>query len=706
MKFLYSVCVQGRRNWRHFLFWLHNECMSEKQIPESLPVMYRTGTVDAPPPKDGERLSGPDPGRFRFKVSSETPVRRWFGNEILDHDKKSVRTNRLDAGAVPALLNHSQRFGKVDKYELKNGELTVEGPFSRSAFAQECRQDYDDGILVNSSVGYQVHKMVRTEDEDNPTAPDECRVMDWEPIDASLVDVPADASVGVGRTPDQSKNFPVIVETIRRRSAGTAEPVASTDPAPAAQPQPEPQQEKRSMADTAVGIDSAALELARRNDIMAVATDQDFRKYTTIDEAQEAIAKGTTASAFRDTVSRKICQANAADKVGTAGSNLFTEMDKSDQKRFSIFRLVRALTEAAKPNSFSRSACDARLEFEYSDELKKRLKISTDGPLVPELGSLRALGTSGISSGAGQIAVTAETGALATYTRPEVIELLRNRPRVEQLGARRLGGLQGVIRLPRQSGAGTASWVTEGGAVSPADLTMDFISLTPHRISAQTAWTVELLAETAPDVEALARGDQDAIIRLALDLAAISGSGTSGQPMGLMNTTGLTLLVPSGTAFSDGGKPLTFNDVLAFETTVSAANADAATSAFLFTPEVRGQLKGTPKFAAGLANPIWDDGPKDPLGIDMEGPLGYRAGVTNQLAKNGTHAGVTGSILHNAIFGDWSQMVVADWGAREIVVDPYTQAANGAVVVTQRALHDIGIRHIAAFVANPNIAIS
>jgi len=670
-------------------------------MPTALPMQYRAAKIDAEP-KEGERLSGPDPGRFRFAVSSETPYLRnyWEGaaNEILQHDKKSIRTDRLDSGQVPNNFNHdpNKQLGVVDKYEIKDGRLVVEGPFSRSAFAQEKRQDYDDKILTSASVGYRVHKMVRTEDEDNPDAPDECRVTDWEPFDASLVTVPADPTVGAGRSDSGDTNFPVEIETVLRRSA---------EPVPAVQPiiVVEPNQEKRTMAETAEKT-AAELELARRNDIMAVATDSDFRKYVTIDEAQKAIADNTSANSFRDLVSRKICIANDASKVGTAGSSLFGEMDKSDRKRFSVFRLVRSLTNAARPGSFPTSLCDAALEREFSDELKKRLKITTEGPLIPDSLS-RALGTQTIGSGAGQIALTSEAAAVATYTHPEVIELLRNRPRIEQLGARRLGGLTGIIRLPRQSAAGTAQWVGEGAAVTPYDLAMDFISVTPHRISAQTAWTVELLAESAPDIEGLARFDQDVVIKLALDLAAISGPGGA-SPLGLMNLTGLTLLSPSGTAFGDGGKPLTWADILAFESTVAAANADVATSGFMFTPEVRAQLKATPKFASGYAIPIWDDGPKDPMGIDTQGPAGYRAAVTNQLAKNGTKSGVTGSILHNAIFGDWSQVIVADWGAREVVVDPYTQAASGAIVVTQRALHDVACRHVAAFVANPYIAIS
>ena len=675
-------------------------------MPAALPMQYRAAKIDAEP-KEGERLSGPDPGRFRFAVSSESPYLRnyWSGsaNEVLQHDKKSIRTERLDSGQVPNNFNHdpNKQLGVVDKYEIKDGRLVVEGPFSRSAFAQEKRQDYDDKILTSASVGYRVHKMVRTEDEDNPDAPDEVRVTDWEPFDASLVTVPADPTVGAGRSESGDQNFPVEIETVLRRSA-----LVPDSSAPAAPPviAVQPKQEKSIMAETAEKT-AAEIELARRNDIMAVATDADFRKYVTIDEAQKAIADNTSADKFRDLVSRKICAANDASKVGTAGSNLFSEMDKSDQKRFSVFRLVRSLTNAARPGTFSASLCDAALEREFSDELKKRLKITTEGPLIPNA-STRALGTQTVVGAAGQIALTSEAASVATYTRPEVIELLRNRPRVEQLGAARLGGLTGIIRLPRQSAAGTAQWVGEGASVTPADLSTDFISVTPHRISAQTAWTVELLAETAPDIEGLARADQDKVITLAVDLAALNGASGGASPIGLMNTSGLVLLSPSGTAFADAGQPLTWDDILKFESTVAGANADAATSAWMFTPEVRAQLKATPKFPSGYAIPIWGDGLKDPLGIEPNGPAGYRAGVTNQLPKNGSKAGVTGNILHTAIFGDWSQLLIADWGAQEVVVDPYTQAANGAIVVTQRAMYDVACRHIAAFAANPYIAIS
>ena len=672
-----------------------------------LPLQYRAGNVDAEP-KDGERLSGPDPGRFKIALTSELPVRQPFGMETLKHNKDNIRQGRLKSGVVPLLFDHDTKahIGAVDSYEIADGKLRVSGPFSSSPLGQEKRRDYDDGILKAASGGYRIHKGIRRQSEDDTTAPPNVTVTDWEPFEASLLPIPADPGMGANRGANTADEFAVEFETEVDANRGDVEsqPSVIVEVIHENPNQNQPTQEKRNMADTAVVPSPAELELARRSEIMAVATDKDFRRYVSIDEAQRAIADNTTASAFKDGVTRKIVEANDASKVGTIGDAVFGSLSEKDQKRYSVLRVVRSAVNQMKPGTFTKEASDAGFESDVSQEIKRTLKVQTEGILVPNV-AYRTLGTQTIAASGGQLGLTSESGVVSTVTRPDVIEMLRHRPRIKALGARTLGGLTGVIRIPRQDTANIAYWTTEGQAGTPADLTTDFISLTPRRITQQTSWSIELLAESSPDIEALARMDLDKVLNLAIDLAGISGTGAAGQPTGIMNTTGLTLLSPSGTAFSDGGQPLTWNDVLNYESTVAAADADVFTSGWLFTPEVRKQLKGTAKFPAGMAVPIWEDGKKNPDGLE-EGPLGYNAGVTNQLSKTGTKGGVTGSILHNSIFGDFAQLILADWGVSEVVVDPYTQALSGAVVITNRSLHDIAIRHIAAFVANPYIAIS
>jgi HK97 family phage major capsid protein len=678
--------------------------MGTKQIPETLPIQYRSANVDAAP-KEGERLSGADPGRFQIALTSESPARQPWGMETLKHGKENIRQSRLKSGVVPLLFNHDtrQHIGAVDSYEIADGKLRVSGPFSNSPLGQEKRRDYDDGILKAASGGYLIHKGVRKQNEDDTTAPPNVTVTDWEPLEASLLPIPADPGVGVGRGMNPGDEFPVEIETEAARSGADLLIDAPIVEVVHENPNSQPTQEKRTMAETAVPT-AAELELTRRGEIMAVATDKDFRRYVSIDEAQRAIADNTAVSAFKDGVTRKIIEANDATKVGTAGDAVFGSLSEKEKKRYSVLRVVRSAVNQMKPGAFAKETADAGFEHEVSQEIKRSLKVQTEGILVPNA-AYRTLGTQTIASATGQLGLTSESGVVSTITRPDVIELLRHRPRVKALGARTLGGLQGVIRIPRQDTANVAYWTTEGQAGTPADLTTDFISMQPRRITQQTSWSIELLAESSPDIEGLARMDLDKVLNLALDLAAISGTGANGQPTGIMSTTGLTLLSPSGTAFSDGGQPLVWNDVLSYESTVAAADADVFTSGWLFTPEVRKQLKGTAKFPAGMAVPIWEDGKKNPDGLE-EGPLGYNAGVTNQLSKTGTKSGVTGSILHNSIFGDFAQLILADWGVSEIVVDPYTQALSGAVVITNRSLHDVAIRHIASFVANPYIAIS
>lgn len=671
--------------------------MSTKRIPAALPMQYRAAKIEAKP-KDGERLSGPDPGRFSFALTSEEPVRRWFGNEILNHGKDNVRTERLASGMVPLLFNHDpgQHLGRVDQFSLKDNVLRVEGQFGPSPLAQEKRADYDAGVLNAASGGYRIHKVVRTEDEDNPNAPDDVNVTDWEPTDASLVTVPADATVGVGRANEGGQEFPLEIETVSRRSA---------EPAPVAQPviEVQPKQEIRNMADTANTPSVAELELKRVQDILAVAGDKDFGKHVSQDEVRKAIEDKTTADAFKDVVIRKIVDANDATKVGTMGDRTFAQSGK-DGKRYSFVNVLRSVINQARPGSF-RDKVEATMEREMSEELGKRLNMNTPGFFVPLNALTRALGTQTIAGAAGQLALTSEAAAIETITRPDVIELLRNRPRTQALGARVLGGLQGIVRLPRQSAAGTWQWLGEGASGNPSDLAMDFVAVQPRRGSTQSGVDIELLASTSPDVEGLMRADFNRVRSLAIDEATLAGPVGGPGPQGLLNTSSLALITPTGTTLTSGGKALSYADYIAFETLTAVANADVATSGWMLTPEVRGLAKGTQKFAGANAEPIWREGKYDPSGLE-DGPLGYKAGITNQLPKNGTHAGVTGAVLHAGVFGDWSQIIQADWGVVEVVYDPYTQAGAGAIVLTMRSLHDVAVRHIAAFAASVQIAVS
>jgi len=136
-----------------------------------------------------------------MSIASEEPYARWWGVEILDVGPGSVRLDRLKSGA-PLLVghDHSDQVGVVEKYEMTpDRKLRVLARFSRSARAEEIWQDVLDGIRRNTSVGYVIHELALEKQEEELST---YRVTDWEPYEGSLVAVPADPTVGVGRASD------------------------------------------------------------------------------------------------------------------------------------------------------------------------------------------------------------------------------------------------------------------------------------------------------------------------------------------------------------------------------------------------------------------------------------------------------------------------------------------------------------------------
>lgn len=133
-------------------------------------------------------------------ILSDQPIQQWwFGRVILDHKKASVRMDRMKAGA-PLLLNHrtDQQIGVLENVRVKDGKTTVTARFSRSTLAEEVFQDVRDGIRRNTSGGFVIHEIKLEKSKDGED--DTYRALDWEPFEGSIASIPADISVGVGRS--------------------------------------------------------------------------------------------------------------------------------------------------------------------------------------------------------------------------------------------------------------------------------------------------------------------------------------------------------------------------------------------------------------------------------------------------------------------------------------------------------------------------
>lgn len=135
---------------------------------------------------------------MRVKFASETPVERWFGTEVLDCKPESVRMDRVNAGAAVCLEHQvAKRVGITESGSVERGECEAEIRFSKTALGEEAMNEVEDRTLRWVSVGYRIHRM----EEKNPESKSpEYRATDWEPMEISLVGIPADPTARVLRS--------------------------------------------------------------------------------------------------------------------------------------------------------------------------------------------------------------------------------------------------------------------------------------------------------------------------------------------------------------------------------------------------------------------------------------------------------------------------------------------------------------------------
>jgi HK97 family phage major capsid protein len=267
------------------------------------------------------------------------------------------------------------------------------------------------------------------------------------------------------------------------------------------------------------------------------------------------------------------------------------------------------------------------------------------------------------------------------YTEPgEFIELLRNASIATRLGARVLPGLQGPVSFPKQTGAGTATWVGEnpGSDVSESDATLGAVGLAAKTLQSTTSYSRQLLRQAIIDVEQMVRQDLTAVHALAWDRAVFHGGGTL-QPTGIYAASGVN-------AVAIGGVP-TFGKLVDMITEVAIDNAILGKLGWATTPGLAGVLMQTLVASAAGSAMIWS-------GKITEGQVaGYTAIASNQIASN---LG-TGTDEHGVVFGNWDDVIIGTWGAMEIVVDPYRLKKQGMIELTSFEMVDIALRHPESF---------
>lgn len=265
----------------------------------------------------------------------------------------------------------------------------------------------------------------------------------------------------------------------------------------------------------------------------------------------------------------------------------------------------------------------------------------------------------------------------------DLVDALRMQTRCAQLGATFIGGLNYTAMFPVEDTATEAYWVAENSAadVAAVDPTYKCVLGTPKTLQSTTSASRQLLAQASSsvDLERRLRMDITRSHAIAFDAAAINGSGVEGEPIGLLKVPGIGV-TSIGT---NGGVP-TYATVCDMEAAV--ANADAPDAiGWLSTPDIRKKLRQTYKNGTGSAA-VWD------LDSILGRPALVSTGVPSDLSK-----GTANGTLSAIIAGAWSELAMLEWGALEILADPFAGKKRGMVEITSFSLVNVVLPRPSAF---------
>jgi len=580
--------------------------------------------------------------KLSFPFSSEFGVMRYFGNEVLEHTERSVDLSRLQNEA-PLLWNHDpdKVLGVVRGAKIgKDKRAYADVEFSRNEFASQVWDDIERGILRNVSVGYQINELEQRGDDFVATS--------WMPYEVSIVSIPSDfANVGVGRSLKEvvtvAQEQPNIVEDRSNDSIASSDALSTSTPVQMTTT-PKETMEVRSEVDTQKVIKE---ERSRIQEIQTVGA-----KYGLQDLADKYIKEERSIADFNSAVLREWKPEAIQQNTGEIGMT---------EKETGSFSFLRALNYLANPTD-ARAREAASFEIEASEAASAKLGRASRGITIPQDVLVRDLQTSPGSAGGDVIREELLTGSF--------IDLLRNESACARAGATVLSGLEGMIKIPKQSGAASATWIAEGAAAAESDQTLTQVSLVPRTVGAYTDVTRKLLLQSSIDIENFVRADLARVIALKIDLAGLYGSGVANEPLGIKNTVGI-----GAEAFA-GAVP-TFPEVIAMESDLGTANALLGSPCYITNASMRGSLKGTKK-DSGSGEFVWTGG--------QDGEMnGYRAFVSNQVAAG------------DVWFGNFSDLLMGFWSGLDLTVDPYTNSTSGTVRIVALQDCDVAVRHAESF---------
>jgi HK97 family phage major capsid protein/HK97 family phage prohead protease len=584
----------------------------------------------------------------RVGVSSEEPVKRSFGLEVIDHRTESMNLEFLNSGRAPLLMDHDmeRQIGVVESVELDENARRLRAivRFGRGELASEVFNDVVDGIRQNISVGYRLDGRVEREDD-----PDEYYRVATTPMEISIVSIPADQSnlVGVGRSSSEPLN-----ETLEIKGVDVMSEIDLD----------------------AVRAEAAKAAQKNAKEIMTLA-----RKHNKASMGEEALGRGVSIDEFRG----ELLEAIGNEPLDTPAH--VVDAPVKEQRAYSLGKMIRAQVTG--------DWRDAGLEREMHDEIVKRTGKEARGFYVPDFAFRSGVMTTAATGAVGTENVT--DNFVPTVQRGDMfIEALRAKQVMANLGVTYIGGLTNRIRMPKIATGAAAGFVEEAGDVSDQSPTDAGVTLQPRTLGAKAAISRLLALESVPAIEQVVQDDLLRSIADKIEYYAIQGSGSSGQPTGILNDGNVgNVDISAGTDVA----ALTWADITDLVKTVEDANGviNQAALGWLSNPKVKAKMANTVKVSSTdsvmLLNDPWNS------------IYGYRAEFTSNVPSN-LNPGDGGTDASALIFGDFSQLMVGLFGSPSVMVDPYSEGDSGNVVIRVMQEVDVALRNAASFAITDEVS--
>lgn len=601
--------------------------------------------------------------------SEEAKVARWFGKEILSHAKGAVNLDRFNSGRANLLVNHDPsdwvaviESARVDEDKVARAVVR----FGNSARANEVFADVMDGILTSVSVGYSRDEMKLT--KSSKDGDDEYTITRWTPFESSLVTIPADQRVGVGRASDPEVHQPAGPAILRevRKMTEAEQLVADKSAAEAAERnriQEDMKRQDREAAEKLQARSASDIEAGRKRAI------ENFSKANKVaDSVRDAwINQGYSLEEVSKDLLAMLEERGRTDPMPASRLGLTT----NETQRFSLARAVIAASSKDWKNAGYELECSravAQKLNRVAEEHKFYVPFEVmERPLQQGVREyLMSLGRRDLT-----VATAGAGGYLVQTDNVGFIEMLRNRSVAMRMGVRRLSGLQGSVTIPRQSAAATAVWLAnEASTATESQQTFVQIALSPKNVGAYTELSRQLLLQSSPGAEGIVTDDLAQVVAIAADLAVLNGSGAGGQPTGIIGTAGIGGV--TGTSLAAAG-------VLEFQSDVASSNVTPSRPGYVTTPVVAALLMVRPELPSTGTTRLW-------TGNLWDGALfGMPSMTSNQMPTA------------NMLFGDWQETVLAEWGVLEVEVNPYANFQAGIIGVRAIYTMDVGVRRPFAY---------